>query len=412
MGERWLVISYFTGVDGMAASIHADMRIKELQSRSVEVQVLSSLAAKNDHGLVQRVISLFPSGIRFEVRHVFRKRKKNAVNILLKSFFILLLFPFYALEKIFLRFDPTWSWYLTASREGRKIVREFNPEIIYSTGGPASAHLVAWAAKKASGAKWIAEFQDPLLHPTTYRSDSERKHFVRIEDAVAQHADAAVYVTEGARKRALDRVSFKGRTAVIYPGADSTRTINTNVPPDNGVIIAHIGTLAGTRNLDAMISGMNLLRERDPDSESLIKVIQYGFTSREVMTGSGSVGDRIVFAGRVPHDEALRRMEDAHVLLLIQNADDVSRETVPSKIYEYFLTGKPILGLVFRNPELTGILRSHGHLAADIEDPSSIASALMKIVKDFRGGKITETAGTEPSITLSSSVDRLMELVR
>jgi glycosyltransferase involved in cell wall biosynthesis len=410
MEGRWLVISYFTGVDGMAASIHADMRIKELQARSVEVQVLSSMAAKSDHSMVQRVISLFPSGIRFEVRHVFRKRKKNAVNILLKSFFILLLFPFYALEKILLRFDPTWSWYLSASREGRKIAREFNPGVIYSTGGPASAHLVALAVKKASGAKWIAEFQDPLLHPTTYRSDSERKHFVRIEDAVAQHADAAVYVTEGARKRALDRVSFKGRTAVIYPGADSTQTINTNVPPDNGVIIAHIGTLAGTRNLDAMISGVNLLRKRDPDAESLIKVIQYGFTSREVMTSSGPTGDRIVFAGRVPHDEALMRMGYAHVLLLIQNADDVSRETIPSKVYEYLLTGKPILGLVFRNPELTSILKYHGHLAADIEDPSSIASALMRIVKDFRGGKLTEPVGIEPSITLSSSVEQLMKL--
>ncbi len=412
MEERWLVVSYFTGVDGMAASIHADMRIKELLSRSVEVRVLSSMAAKSDHGLVRRVISLFPSGIRFEVRHVFRKRKRNAVNILLKSLFILLLFPFYALEKIFLRFDPTWSWYLSASREGRKIAREFRPEVVYSTGGPASAHLVAWAVKKASGAKWIAEFQDPILHPTTYRSDPERKHFIRIEDSVAQHADAAVYVTEGARKRARDRVSFKGRTAVIYPGAPSAQAIHTNVPQDNGIIIAHIGTLAGTRNLDAMITGMDLLRERDPDSESLIKVMQYGFTSREVITSSGPAGDRIVFAGRVPHDEALNKMGDAHVLLLIQNADDVSRETIPSKVYEYLLTGKLVLGLVFRNPELTSILRSHGHLSAEIEDPSSIASALMKIVEDFREGKLTEPAGAEPSITLSSSVDRLMELVR
>ncbi len=407
--QRWMVVSYFTGVDGMAASIHADVRIRELISRSIDVRVISSMAARENTGLVRRVLSPLPTGIRFEIRHLFRKKRKTPLNRLLKSFLILLIFPAYAVEKIFLHFDPTWSWYLSASQAAVREAHEFHPDVVYSTGGPASAHLVAEAVKKASGARWIAEFQDPLLHPTTYRGRREKRHFEKVENSVAADADAAVYLTEGARNRAIRRADFSGRTSVIYPGAPAFKNAEL-FPAGDELVIAHIGTLHGTRNLDSLMEGIRLLRERDDEAASSISVLQYGHASAAVSSSTAPLAGQIQIRGRVNHDQALKKMAEAHVLLLIQNADDVSAETIPSKVYEYMQARRPILGLVYRNPELKDLLESSGHMAVEIEDPNSIAGALHILVKKFREDTLMKSS-TDPRITLSSSVDRLLGLV-
>jgi hypothetical protein len=66
----------------------------------------------------------------------------------------------------------------------------------------------------------------------------------------------------------------------------------------------------------------------------------------------------------------------ADLLLLIQNTDDVSFETIPSKVYEYLHTGRPILALVYRNPELQNMLEELGHIVVQSDDEADIKRGL------------------------------------
>ena len=79
-------------------------------------------------------------------------------------------------------------------------------------------------------------------------------------------------------------------------------------------------------------------------------------------------------------------MRRADALLLIQNTEDFSVETIPSKTYEYLHSGRPVLGLVHRNPELAGILAGAGREAAEAADPAAVAEAALRLVRAREAG--------------------------
>ena len=76
---------------------------------------------------------------------------------------LLLILPFYLIEKLFIRFEAYWSWFITASIAGIIWTLKNKPKIIYSTGGASSAHLATLIISKITNTPFISEFQDPLV---------------------------------------------------------------------------------------------------------------------------------------------------------------------------------------------------------------------------------------------------------
>jgi hypothetical protein len=113
----------------------------------------------------------------------------------------------------------------------------------------------------------------------------------------------------------------------------------------------------------------------------------------------------------VPRAESLAAMRRADVLLLVQNTEAFSAETIPSKTYEYFRSGRPVLGLVHRNPELAAMLEAGGHAAADADDPASVKAALPGLLRDWDHGGHTDAApATRPHFAVADAVERLVAL--
>ncbi|MGA6993468.1 MAG: hypothetical protein WBX50_06195, partial [Candidatus Deferrimicrobiaceae bacterium] len=112
------------------------------------------------------------------------------------------------------------------------------------------------------------------------------------------------------------------------------------------------------------------------------------------------------YHGRVPRREALAAMRDADVLVLIQNIDGFSAETIPSKVYEYLTAGRTILGLVHGNAELAGMLKGPGHTVAEAADAGSVHGAVSEIHRRWEAGTLETQAGTP--YTIASAVERLV----
>jgi hypothetical protein len=97
------------------------------------------------------------------------------------------------------------------------------------------------------------------------------------------------------------------------------------------------------------------------------------------------------------------------VLLLIQNTDDVSFETIPSKVYEYLLTRRPILALVYRNPELQAMLERMGHTVVQADDEETIKRGLETYI-DLWNQNLLEYVASESPYTTMHAVDELIHL--
>lgn len=408
----WMILSYFANVDGMAPSVHIDSRVQELRRRGYRVILVTSLSSPPGVEGTWRIPSVLPTGIRYELRRAFLRRPKTLLMKVTKGAAMLALFPFYVLEKIVFPFDANWSWYLSAQWPALRMAKRFRPDAIYSTGGPVTAHIAAQGVSRKTGIPWIAEFQDPLRTGPSERNFRESAMHRRTERLVAGNADAVIYLTGKLRDSTMERIAFKGKVETIYAGAPSPENSfegNTDKSPDK-VRLVHIGTLSSTRNLAGLLAALDELEKSDSSGLDHLEIYQYGHADKAVETSSRRYPSHVHLMGKVSHEEALGIMTGSDLLLLIQDRSDISTETIPSKVYEYLHSGRPILGLVYRNPELSRMLESHGHVAVQVDDPLAIARALSTLMKRWKDGKLTEGIVTS-DLTVSNAVNKLEELV-
>jgi hypothetical protein len=82
---------------------------------------------------------------------------------------------------------------------------------------------------------------------------------------------------------------------------------------------------------------------------------------------------------RVSHREALRRMAQAAVLLLLQASDD-TRSLIPAKAFEYLRIGHPILALTLEGAT-ADLLKGMEHCL--VIEPNDIASLRKSVISLF-----------------------------
>jgi hypothetical protein len=413
MRERWLVISYFANIDAMAPSHHIDDRLPSLARRGIEICLLTSVCgAPLTAPLHKRIPSIAPSGIRYEVRHFLRRKTKRKLWYKFWQTFLLLpVYPFYFLEKIFLRLDSTWSWFVTASVAATILCIKNRPRIIYSTGGPVSAHLAAMIASSLTRTPYAAEFQDPLVNQHAAPHKCERLFLRRVERLVMKSASLVIFLTEKAMENSLKRNPVKGKAVAIYPGA---------VPSDHApryisggrCNVAHFGSLGDSRNLEYIFRALSSLNELFPDLSAFFTLHLYGANAANVrkQIDKSPCVHLLEIHGKVRRQEAARRMHDSDVLLLIQNIDESAFEQIPLKTYEYLSTGRPILALVYRNPELQAMLEERGHIVVQADDVAAIREGFMTYIGRWRGNLLQGSPAKSP-YTVEEAVSRLIEAV-
>jgi glycosyltransferase involved in cell wall biosynthesis len=411
MGKNWLVISYFANIDAMAPAHHIDDRLPSFRKEGIEVRLLSSPCGVRCKNVVHtRILSPAPSGIRYEVRYFLRRKTRRKFWFKFWETLLLLpVYPFYFLEKIFLRLDSTWSWFITASAAAVVMALRYRPATIYSTGGPVSAHMAAMFAAAITGRHYVAEFQDPLFHQYSAPGKFERRFIRRIERLIFSRADAVVFLTEKAAENARERY-HSGKSFAIYAGA---------IPQENPrpytrgghLTVAHFGSLGGSRHLDHILSALTVLISDDPALSGYFRLALYGNIAKTVKRSIElfPYRDTILSYGKVAREQALESMQGADVLLLIQNTDDVSFETIPSKVYEYLHTGRPILALVYRNAELQAMLERMGHIVVQADDAAAIQEGLMTYIGRWKENLLRSSDAKSP-YTVGRAVSRLIEV--
>ena len=117
----------------------------------------------------------------------------------------------------------------------------------------------------------------------------------------------------------------------------------------------------------------------------------------------------LTIVDKVPRFKALEMMVNTDVQLLIQNLEGVSSETIPSKLYEYLQVGKPILGLIYQNLELSEILEQREHYTAGADDVAAIKDQILKIYGQWKIGSLKGKRKLSP-ILVQDSVEELVAL--
>ncbi|MDD3620191.1 MAG: glycosyltransferase [Desulfobulbaceae bacterium] len=410
----WLILSYRANIDGSACAQHIDDRLPILRERGITPVLLTgTIGGRSQHFPHFRCLSIAPSGIRFELRHYLRKRLPKRWQFkLVETILLLPVLPFYLLEKLIINLESEWSWFFLTSIRGYFLCRRFRPEVIYSTGGTASAHVAADIISGLTGLPWLAETQDPLVHDRDWRrGKTVLKVYSWLETRICRKADAFIFLAEAARANSGSRTGMPECGTVIYPGAEPAMFQSGLYAKGHRCHFAHFGTLNGTRNLVVFLQAVRLLLDSDRIDADRIRIDIYGSLdggSRRAIKQFG-LGAIVADHGILTRRQALAAMQKTDCLLLIQNTIFFSTETIPSKVYEYLLSGRPILGLVHHNDELRDMLLNSGNFPVPADQPEAVADAVDNIMQRFRDDSLS-TWVPYPDWTVAAAVDQLLRL--
>jgi glycosyltransferase involved in cell wall biosynthesis len=210
-----------------------------------------------------------------------------------------------------------------------------------------------------------------------------------LEKKICSQADIVWWFTEMAMERARNRhPQLAERGHCVIPGANAPAFTNEPYQRGKHLVIAHFGSLSETRNLETFLLALRRVIEKNPQWTDHIRLHLYGgeidavsartlrdFPSPHMIEQFGRL-ETNPRTGESGRDQVLKRMNAADCLLLLHGTVPFCEEYIPSKMYEYLWTQRPILALVWRNPQMTRMLRNLGHRAVESNNVDSIALAL------------------------------------
>lgn len=287
--------------------------------------------------------------------------------------------------------DRWMTWQFDGARVGMRLIREWRPDVIWSTYPIATAHLLGGTLHRRSGVPWIADFRDPMAQEGYPPDPRIWQDFKRIEETAVREARFSIFTTPGAARVYRERYPRSDeRIAVIENGFDE----------DSFVGIADGDSVREPLNpgsVTLLHSGIVYPSERDPSQllAALHQLVASGRVRRDQLRIRFRAADHEAMLARlakendvdgmieilppIPYRAALEEMARADGLLVLQAAN--CNEQIPAKLYEYLRAGRPVVALTDPCGDTAGVVRAAGlDTIAPLDSARDIAALLDQFV--------------------------------
>ncbi len=283
--------------------------------------------------------------------------------------------------------DSQAGWLWTAVRAGARLARQQQVDVIYATGPPFTAHLVAQRVARRVGRPLVLDFRDPWSRcpwgPRKPYPLSQRR-LGRLEAACVHSAAAVVLNTA--------RLAEEFRRFYRQVPAERFSSIPNGYDPDWATRIATLATRASLPRAPGeppvLLHPGSLYRRRDPRPvlEAVARLAQAGRPIKFLQLGpcdpefhAAELAQRLGISSLfevhppVPHGDVLARMALAELFLIVQPDTDLQ---VPGKLFEMLLFHKPVVALAETGETADIIQRFRLGLVAPPTDAEAISQAL------------------------------------
>jgi PEP-CTERM/exosortase A-associated glycosyltransferase len=301
------------------------------------------------------------------------------------------------------------------------LVRVWRPDIIHAH----SPVLNAVAAQRVARRHAIpliyeirAFWEDAAVGNGTGSEGSARYWLTRqLETHTCRGADAVAVICEGLKGDLIARGIDAGKIVVSPNGVDM-EMFGDPVPRDEALarflglgdseIIGFIGSFYDYEGLDDLIAAMPALVAQRPDAKLLMVGGGPCDGALRAQAAASPIGNKIIFAGRVPHDEVEKYYSLIDILAYPRKAMRLTDLVTPLKPLEAMAQGRLVAASsVGGHRELIedGVT---GTLFAP-DDPQAIAAALAGLLADRSGWdarRATARAFVEAERNWSSNIRR------
>ena len=233
-------------------------------------------------------------------------------------------------------------------------------DTIITTGPPHSLHLIGLQLKQELKLKWLADFRDPWTtigyHKKLKLTKASQEKHKTLERQVLNTADQLIVTSE---KTKNDFTSItKQPISVITNGYDNHNVAKPQ--KDKKFTISHIGSLLSERNPKLLWKVFSELLIENEAFKKSFQLQFFGVVSEDVLESIVEFGLEQFTKnfGYVKHDEAIKAQMQSQLLLLIEIDSEDTKAIIPGKLFEYIISGTPILALGPRDSDVEQIIRS------------------------------------------------------
>jgi hypothetical protein len=274
-----------------------------------------------------------------------------------------------------------------------KYLRDNKVDILHSFNNACSTHLIAHKLKQKYNLPWVAHFLDAWVgNPFRNIKDEDSGRDAEYEKIIAENADVIVHTNKVIAQQWVERYGDIVRKKIrIIPLCYSSSNLDYGVVPDflvdnepKRVCLTYIGTCAGDRNFQSLIQAVYRLSRRIDDLESMLEVRILGNLLDIDKKKIEDCGLKNVFnyVGRKSGNELMQNYIDADIFLVV---DAPLKENIffPSKLLDYFLYKKPILGISPQVGVTSDLLQSSFNHCYDNSDIIGIEKYLERAVTNY-----------------------------
>lgn len=247
--------------------------------------------------------------------------------------------------------DPRNGWVVPAIEASKALGDDI--DLIVSTFGPESAHVVGCEIKKNNpAATWVADYRDLWsLNHVAFSDDNSRKCATLKElSTVGVHADYVTTVSEDLAHKLS--ALFDRKVDCISNGFDieasalesrlKKRSIGISAP----FRIVYTGTIyEGYQDPAPLLDALRMMVDEGEIAEGDVTVDFYGsrVDLAKKLARVDSYKKIVRIMGHVNRDVSLSVQSEAGLLLLLESGRIEAKGVLTGKLFEYISSGKPII---------------------------------------------------------------------
>lgn len=274
------------------------------------------------------------------------------------------------MHTLWLRWSQFWwtpdrviRWKRSALELGWRLLRRYEPAILFATAPPFTDLLIAAELARRSGLPYIVDYQDPWVGDPErwYPTPWHRRRHQRLERAVLARMAVATVVIRALKEnllRCYPELLTHEDVAIVWHGYDSEdfAAVGAVQQPEDRLLISFIGVFKHG-NPQTVLQAVARFLQRHPPARQRLELRWVGIVRPEHrrMVEELGLGSVVRTLGYVPHREAIRQMLQAHVLWV-----DNRPMGSPLKVFEYFGARRPLLACVPAQSPIQSLLQACG----------------------------------------------------
>lgn len=291
--------------------------------------------------------------------------------------------------------DAKIGWIPYAVKQGKKIIKEEKPDVIFSSSPPPTVHLIAEKLARWSGIKWVADFRDPWTDIYHYdgvkRSAYALNKDLRLEKSVIAQATKTVVVSKHIGTYLLKNNFPNKSVEIITNGFDETDFTQDVLPASNDFFtITYAGKINNQQNPENFWKALAELKNEKHSFSAQLRIQLMGNITDDVFNSVkfSNLNENLVNMGYVSHPKMIENISRSELLLLLIPNTGKNLSIVPGKIFEYMATKKYIIGIGPKNGDSAEILKeAEAGEMFEFTDFESLKSRILEQYQNWQNKK-------------------------